>query len=146
MCLHGRRKMQSLGNIEELRIAAVYFPVRSSVRKTSFVPLLLAAILLITAMSVDAWRDYLLAGAGAMVLYAIWVIVTANPLALIINGLILLIGGFGLSAGVIWGLFHGSHSARGIFFGIAGGLWGLSCLKKYKAFKLSIAAIDSADH
>ena len=136
--------MQSLGNIDELRVAAVYFSIRSSVRKTSFAPFLLTAILLVAAMDLEAWRSLLLGVAAAMFLYAIWVVVTANPLALIINGVILTVGGFGASAGVVWGLFHGSHSARGIFFGIAGGLWGLASLSKYKQFNLSIAAMNPA--
>ena len=136
--------MQSLGNIDELRIAAVYFSLRSSVRKTSFAPFLLTAILLVASMDIKGWANVLLGAAAAMLLYAVWVVVTANPLALIINGVILTVGGFGTTAGVIWGLFHGSHSARGIFFGIFAGLWGLGSLNKYKQFKLSIAAMNPA--
>src|SRR3954463_7678037 len=136
--------MQSLGNIDELRIAAVYFSLRSSVRKTSLAPFLLTAILLVSSMDLKSWTDVLLGAAATMLLYAIWVVVTANPLAFIINGVILTIGGFGLTAGVIWSLFHHGPSARGIFFGIAAGLWGLSSLKKYKQFKLSISAMNSA--
>jgi hypothetical protein len=136
--------MQSLGNIDELRIAAVYFSLRSSVRKTSFAPFLLTAILLVASMDLKNWSSVLLGAAAAMLLYAVWVVVTANPLAFIINGVILTVGGFGLTAGVIWSLFHHGPSARGIFFGIAAGLWGLSSLNKYKQFKLSIAAMNPA--
>src|SRR4051812_42251420 len=120
--------MQSLGNIDELRVAAVYFSLRSSVRKTSLAPFLLTAILLVASMELQSSTNVLLGAAAAMLVYAIWVVATANPLAFIINGVILTFGGFGLSAGVIWGLFHGSHSVRGIFFGIAAGLWGWSSL------------------
>jgi hypothetical protein len=140
----GRRRMQSLGNIDELRVAAAYFSLRSSVRKTSFAPFLLTAILLIASMDLAGWKNLLLGAAVAMAIYAIWVVVTASPLALITNGIILTVGGFGLSVGVAWSLFHGSHSARGIFFGIAGGLWGLSSLNRYKQFKFAIAAMNPA--
>src|SRR3954469_8282696 len=136
--------MQSLGNIEELRTAAVYFSLRSSVRKTSFAPFLLTAILLVASMDLKNWTNILLGAAAAMLLYAIWVVVTANPLAFIVNGVILTVGGFGLTAGVIWSLFHHGPSARGIFFGIAAGLWGLGSLNKYKQFKLSIATMNAA--
>jgi len=136
--------MQSLGNIDELRVAAVYFSLRSSVRKTSFAPFLLTAILLVASMDVQGWANVFLGAAAAMLLYAIWVVVTANPLAFIVNGVILTVGGFGLTTGVIWSLFHHGPSARGIFFGIAAGLWGLGSLNKYKQFKLSIATMNAA--
>ena len=134
--------METLGTLDGLQNAAAYRGMRSGLKWTGVVPLIIGLFSVVFALNEKELATPALVVGAIFVAEALWTFTTTNPIALILNGILLALAGFGLSAGIIWDLSHGGKGGRGIILGLGIGIWGLATMARYKKFKIAIANLD----
>jgi len=141
---------ETLGNLQEMQLAAAYRRMRNSLKYTAPVTLVLG--LVCVGISVDRqsgpsgqdiWATLLLTAAAFLALESIWVWLKTPPAALIINGTLMSVVGLGGFCTFLYGCVRGwQGSGRGMGYLLAVGVWGLINLSRYNKFKLAQAALS----
>ena len=136
---------EKLGNLLEVQIAGMCRSMRNNLRLSAFVPGFLGFLLLVPAS-----KDY---GAPAVILgvvflaIALWVVIAAQPAALIVNGTLMTISGVALVGIGIYGLVHHAEGSGGALgFGIVCAIWGPNSISRHKRYKTALAMLKSLGH
>lgn len=134
--------MEMLGTLDGLRNAAAYRVMRKGLKWTGVVPLIIGLFCTVFALNEPELAVPGLIVGAIFVAEAVWTFTTTNPIALVINGILLTLAGFGLTAGIIWDLSHGGKGGRGIILGLVIGFWGIATMARYKKFKIALANLE----
>lgn len=134
--------MEMLGTLDNLQNAASHRQLRHGLKWTGIAPAVIGAIILVLGLANGGFGMPAIVQGCVFMAAAVWTFAAAQPIALIVNDILLTLGGFGLTGWVIWGLTHGGEGGRGIIVGLGIGIWGLITMGRYKKFKEAIANLD----
>lgn len=134
--------MEMLGSLDKLQAAASHRGMRHGLKWTATAPAVIGAIMIVVGLANGGFGKPAIVLGCVFVAAAVWTFAAAQPIALIVNGILLTLGGFGVTGWIIWDLTHGGEGGRGIIVGLGIGIWGLITMGRYKKFKLVIANLD----